>query len=449
MQNQKSAIKWFAVIMVVTLIVFGVALDYGIKNGVFTPKNSEKNQTASGNLQEDGKSEDVGDDKQNETDLIPKIEFSKFPRIGEKFENFTVQHTGGKKCDSLIETIFYDELTFAFVKSESCSNDFKANGKIALACFDDESLRMTYVFDEESFLSAKTTSSGIVVLTANEEISKISLLSYGLLAMKTEKLPKYDSGKFFLDSKNKELMLFATTNSKLDVYSINMIDFEISKIFETNLLDSKVVEVLKLNDKFILVCEKLLGFEVLEFSKSNKMISKCYESENVFLQVIPFYENSSFKFVFVETDKNDLFVKKLDGEFQPEQKYVQSGCKSGKIAYFSDYFILFSEQKIQMLCKHLDANYSTEWTENIDTIDLFAQGKDSVKIVARNKAKHQTFCFEMVSFKINLLFKVQTENTPVSFFDSGEKWKMLFSSANNQEMMRENFGEIDTFFICV
>lgn len=452
MQGQKTAAKWLAIILLVSISIFSYAMydSFFVSDGgqVQGADNNNDNNNNNNNLPPD---DDALDD-------LPQITYSEFPRAAVNFDNATVQHTGGTAEEVLLSSHYYQDKTFAILKTRSNSFDFKAENHLAIALFEKDRLVKTVSFSEkdEVFLDSNINKNGIHIVSktiSNE--CKLRLFSFN--AEEVQNITLNLSNETILGAKfsseDNIMNILIATNSSLYLKSLNSV-FAISDFCPPySSANASIVEIIKYKQSFVIALNTQSTSEILMASSSGFEVVKTISGGNA-LSLNVFSENNFPCYFVTQKTVAGITVKKLDFAFLNAGQFEIANATSAIVSKNGSYYIIAANSKLYFLCSHLDSLFL-----ELDYSALNINSVDSVKSVLCYGLKQYLLLYSSELHKATLVvldgvtavssYSFGAEETLFSFAVTPDTIKFVFTTALKSGYFFENFGGKDVYYIAI
>ncbi|HKL94768.1 MAG TPA: hypothetical protein VJZ69_05750 [Clostridia bacterium] len=456
MDGQKSAAKWLAIILLVSISIFSYAM-----YDSFFVSNSGKVQGENTTPTDSTIITPPVDDKEEP----PKVVYSILPRPALKLGTTTIQHTGGYGEEVLLATHHISSTTIAILQTASNSFDYKAENHLALALFDNEQLISTLIFSDkdETFIDSKISSSGIVILTKTAtNICKLRLFSPTIIPKGEVALDlngnAISSASFYLD--NTSLLLFALTDSQIICKSVSSTLALSDYCAPFNISNSSIVSIQKVNGNFVLAlnseAEEISVINIISMTAANGFIlEKTVADQRAISLNIAVEDNVPF-FLLTSKTQSAICIQKLSITFGTLFSHLFEGVNSAMVSQTSNGFVAVTPTSIYFLCRHLDSFY----VQNLYEIEIGKENEfDTVKSLLYFGGKHYSLLYsstthnacliEINSFAIHSLYLFGAENSTISMNVGTNSLRILFTTALRDGIFASSFGGKDVFYVAI
>ncbi|MDD4839138.1 MAG: hypothetical protein PHE93_00465 [Clostridia bacterium] len=461
MNGQKSAAKWLAIILLVSISIFS----YAMYDSFFVSDGGQVQGEVPNPDDELTPIETPTDPTPIDDTTLPEIEYSILPRDATTIDTTTVQHTGGSSEEILLASHFLGNQTFVIVKTASNSFDFKAENHLALAFFDENSLRSTLVFSEinEQYLDSKLTSGGLVILTSTQEgVCKLRQFSSTLLP-KGETILN-TNGKTLLDASlyldNSGLLLFAVTDTQLLCKSVSTVLVATDHCPAYNISNADIVSVQKVNSSFVLALnsstESSYDIAIVSMSDGNGFELEKTIDEQTAISLNMAVENQTPYFLLTSKSGSSICLQKLSVTFQILYSLLIENTDSALVSQADNGYIAVTENSVYYLCRHLDTFYKQNLYENeigsqneFDSVKTLLDFDGKKYTILYSSTTHRASLVKIENFNISLLFSFGAEASSISMFASTSSIRLTFTTALRDGIFAENFGGKDVYYVAI
>lgn len=271
-----------------------------------------------------------------DNDPEPTLPFTPIPPEASALYRYTqsLWAEGGVELNGVHQT---SEGTFAMITHAGKEGALNAGGKRTVSVVKIESdgtvSALKHLKGGDVYVDSQLTSDGLAVAASDEERSYIHTLSPDLASDVMLEFNRFVSADIFALSDG---YLLFTSGGDNGVYSVSDNVVKASG----SVISGEIFAVYDFAVYYMLVIGGISGYSVVKIDTSLKTLSTVNVPDKQILNVSPYVEDGSQKFLAVEKNANGVEVVKYDASFSDEEERVGVGLADSAEAYMNGNSIL-------------------------------------------------------------------------------------------------------------
>ncbi len=447
MEKKQTGIKIVAVIVVISVITLFVVLK------TLPSKTVVGDQGNTGNTNTEGSTTETTPEK-------PKKNYTIFPKPSCNYlNNSRLNNIGGTGTEKLLNSFIIGGEIFLLVETNSNGYDFSAETKsYAVATLDlDLNLISTKILKKstEKYLGSTIFSSGILLVTANNENTTLSLYDEGFNLEKSAELNKYDFVNLQAYSDKVKMLGYNSGSIELTTFNLGLEKTSEAKInlasegFYQNIFSYVNKDIfINFRGGFFDICKIA---QKLENDKIYYVIERICTIKGVIRQLLPLNEGQTLLINFTNNSKTYLLnFEVFEEKFTSTElglitdNVVLIPQNSGYILHdYVDNGISILDEKFRIIIHGLNkSNRYSSVKGEVDKLD------NSYLFITKSLTENNTeICSLNYALEVKSILKIPYVSSPITIKKINHVTYVFLTTNNNQEEFSSCYGSSDVFAI--